>query len=80
MKENIVPGCMKQYIRHEALICEVCMVIRALVLDDDIRVEFGKAHDHAKLLADLYLTDLIQLLSGFIEIINNPKTMMLSRG
>ncbi|GLV43421.1 uncharacterized protein CBL_03963 [Carabus blaptoides fortunei] len=29
----------------------VCAVLRALVLDDDVRVEFGKAHEHARIIA-----------------------------
>lgn len=30
---------------------DACAVIRALVLDDDIRQEYGKAHEHATIIA-----------------------------
>ena len=30
---------------------DACAVIRALVLDDDIRQEYGKAHEHATVIA-----------------------------
>lgn len=43
---------------------DVCTVFRCLVLDDDIRVEFGHAHEHGKLLANAVLIDLTKLLSG----------------
>lgn len=44
----------------------VCMTMRALVLDDDIRVPYGKAHEHARLLACDYggLRTITQLLGG----------------
>lgn len=31
-----------------AIAIEVARFVRALILDDDIRVPFGKAHEHAK--------------------------------
>lgn len=40
------------------------MVFRYLILDDDVRVQFGKAHDHAKLIAVEVLVDLTQLLES----------------
>lgn len=43
---------------------ETCAVFRNLILDDDIRVEFSKAHDHARAIAAEILTDLTQLLNG----------------
>uniref|UniRef100_A0A336LQR2 CSON009516 protein n=1 Tax=Culicoides sonorensis TaxID=179676 RepID=A0A336LQR2_CULSO len=46
-----------------ALVKDVCAVFRYLILDDDVRVEFGKAHDHARLIATETLTDLTELLS-----------------
>lgn len=46
------------------LIKQVCLVFRCLILDDDVRVEFGKAHDHAKLIAVELLTDLTPLLNS----------------
>jgi len=29
---------------------EACGVLRSLTLDDDVRVQFGKAHEHTKLI------------------------------
>lgn len=46
------------------LLREVCCVFRYLVLDDDIRVEFGKAHEHARLIAAETLEDLTKLLDS----------------
>lgn len=44
---------------------EVLAVCRALVLDDDIRVEFGKAHEHARIIASEILCPLTQLMTRF---------------
>ncbi|XP_008554566.1 armadillo repeat-containing protein 6 homolog [Microplitis demolitor] len=44
---------------------DICNVIRALVLDDDLRLEFGKAHEHASLLARASIGILTNLLSEF---------------
>lgn len=46
------------------LLRDVLGVLRALVLDDDVRVEFGRAHDHAKAIASDTLTQIISLLSS----------------
>lgn len=43
---------------------DACGAIRALVLDDDLRHEFGKAHEHAALLARELLVSLTGLLSS----------------
>ena len=32
------------------IVKEVCQLFRVLTLDDDPRVPFGKAHDHAKMI------------------------------
>lgn len=42
---------------------ETCAVFRHLILDDDIRVEFSKAHDHARTIAAEVLTELTELLT-----------------
>nr|CAH7719280.1 unnamed protein product [Callosobruchus chinensis] len=44
---------------------EVLSVCRALVLDDDVRVEFGKAHEHARVIASETLCALTGLLTRF---------------
>ncbi|XP_023017098.2 armadillo repeat-containing protein 6 homolog [Leptinotarsa decemlineata] len=44
---------------------EVLAVCRALVLDDDVRVEFGNAHEHARIIASETLCCLVGLLVRF---------------
>lgn len=51
------------------VIKNICICFRFLILDDDIRVEFGKAHDHARLIAQGCLVQLTQLMTAFK---NNP--------
>ncbi|KAK0168565.1 hypothetical protein PV327_002350 [Microctonus hyperodae] len=46
---------------------DACGVIRALVLDDDLRHEFGKAHEHASHIARACLSVATGLLSKFKE-------------
>lgn len=41
-------------------------MIRKFTLDDDIRVEFGRAHEHARELGVLVLEPLMELLKGII--------------
>lgn len=41
---------------------ETCAVFRHLILDDDVRIEFSKAHEHARNIAGDVLIDLTQLL------------------
>lgn len=48
-----------QLLRH------VCGVLRSLVLDDDVRHEFGKAHEHARIIAGNTLKTIIQLLQKY---------------
>ncbi|KAK9872349.1 hypothetical protein WA026_017808 [Henosepilachna vigintioctopunctata] len=43
----------------------ILALFRALVLDDDVRVEFGKAHEHARGIASETLPHLTNLLSRF---------------
>lgn len=44
---------------------DACAVIRALVLDDDIRHEYGKAHEHANLIAKSALNVITSLIPRF---------------
>lgn len=53
------------------LIREVLAVLRYLVLDDDIRVEFGCAHEHARRIASEYIVDLTKLLGEY----NDPNIL-----
>ncbi|XP_055315485.1 armadillo repeat-containing protein 6 homolog [Sitodiplosis mosellana] len=41
---------------------ETCSLLRNLILDDDIRIEFSKAHDHARAIAAEFLVELSHLL------------------
>lgn len=43
---------------------DACSVIRALVLDDDIRHEYGKAHEHATIMAKSALDVITGLLKS----------------
>lgn len=46
------------------LLSETLQVIRKLTLDDDIRHEFGKAHEHARELGAMMIEPLKNLLKG----------------
>lgn len=46
---------------------ETCAVFRSLILDDDVRVEFSKAHEHARAIAVEVLITLTKLLEGNCE-------------
>ncbi|XP_014209570.1 armadillo repeat-containing protein 6 homolog [Copidosoma floridanum] len=48
-----------------AVVKEVCVVLRALTLDDDLRHDFGKAHEHATAIARQTLQTLTALLSTY---------------
>ena len=41
---------LKTHQSDAAIVKEVCQMFRTLTLDDDPRVPFGKAHDHAKMI------------------------------
>ncbi|XP_045540199.1 armadillo repeat-containing protein 6 homolog [Papilio machaon] len=49
---------------NEQLITECLQVIRKLTLDDDVRVEFGRAHEHARELGAELLDTLTRLLEN----------------
>lgn len=42
-------------------------MFRHLILDDDVRIEFSKAHEHARTIAAEVLIDLTQLLPGLLS-------------
>lgn len=48
--ENLM-RLIKKHKRNELVLCQVCQLIRCLLLDDDLRVEYGKSHEHAKFIA-----------------------------
>ncbi|XP_030748210.1 armadillo repeat-containing protein 6 homolog [Sitophilus oryzae] len=61
---DILKEYLKEHVPTE-LIREALSVCRALVLDDDVRVEFGRAHEHARVIASETLCSLMDLLSKF---------------
>ncbi|KAL1513146.1 hypothetical protein ABEB36_002601 [Hypothenemus hampei] len=61
---DIIKGFLTENTPNE-VIREALSVSRALVLDDDIRVEFGKAHEHARVIASETLCAIMSLLSKF---------------
>ncbi|KAJ8932460.1 hypothetical protein NQ314_014642 [Rhamnusium bicolor] len=57
---------LKEFLNEStAILRETLAVCRALALDDDVRVEFGKAHEHSKIIANETLSTIIRLLSRF---------------
>lgn len=58
---------LKPHLDDEAstpLLRDVLGVLRGLILDDDVRVEFGKAHEHAKAIAGDTLLTITSLLKS----------------
>ncbi|KAF7279813.1 hypothetical protein GWI33_006735 [Rhynchophorus ferrugineus] len=70
---------LKEHIPME-VIREALSVCRALVLDDDVRVEFGRAHEHARVIASETLCLLMSLLNKFRgeEQLNNDILLTLT--
>ncbi|KAM7345360.1 armadillo repeat-containing protein 6 homolog [Cochliomyia hominivorax] len=66
MSANIIEH-LKPFVRKEKskVLRDVLTLFRYLVLDDDIRVEFGCAHEHARQLATEFIVDLTNLLAEF---------------
>ncbi|KAJ8925485.1 hypothetical protein NQ315_009323 [Exocentrus adspersus] len=54
------------------LLREVMAVCRALVLDDDVRVEFGKSHEHARVIA----SECLCLLTGLFSRLKDDETLL----
>ncbi|XP_034478204.1 armadillo repeat-containing protein 6 homolog [Drosophila innubila] len=50
------------------MVREATAVLRYLVLDDDIRVEFGCAHEHARQIANELLLQLVELLPEYTDV------------
>lgn len=67
-RQNIVGADIINYlkplvgIKNDVIVRDLCACFRYLILDDDIRVEFGKAHEHARIIASCVLLELTQLL------------------
>ena len=55
VQNNLIPVLMEALLANREVaevIKEVCMGLRVLTFDDDVRAPFGKAHDHAKLIVE----------------------------
>ena len=67
INEDLLVKHMKPLLNRDEpeIVRAICTCFRYLILDDDIRVEFGKAHDHARLIATECLGELTQLMSKF---------------
>jgi len=71
---HIIPataGLLTTHHSHRELVQAACAVFSALTLDDDVRVQFGKSHEHAKAIVfeGNALDMLLQLASGRVLII-----------
>lgn len=62
---------------NDSVLCETCQLVRSLLLDDDMRVEFGKSHEHAKFIAS-ELNGLDVLLKIGLENVMNLNEETLS--
>lgn len=54
VENGLCENLMKMFTYHNKsnqIICDTCLLIRSLLLDDDLRVEFGHSHEHAKFIA-----------------------------
>lgn len=54
VENGLCENLMKLFTKHkenDSILCDACQLIRSLLLDDDFRVEFGHAHEHAKYIA-----------------------------
>ncbi|XP_030386931.1 armadillo repeat-containing protein 6 homolog [Scaptodrosophila lebanonensis] len=69
MKTNAVQLMKPMLCKDNArLVRELTAVFRFLVLDDDIRVEFGCAHEHARQIAGEVLLQLVDMLSTYNDV------------
>lgn len=70
-RQNIINADIIQYLKpfvakeKKKALKEMLAVCRYLVLDDDIRVEFGCAHEHARQLAAEFIIEFTNLLAEF---------------
>jgi len=66
----VTAGLLTAHRSHREVVRAACAVFSALTLDDDIRVPFGKSHEHAKaiVIEGNALDMLLQLASGTVFI------------
>lgn len=65
----LLTGAIARHSHHADVVREACGALRVMTFDDDIRVPFGHAHDHAKLIVQenrglKVLIDAAKALSG----------------
>lgn len=48
---ELLLSLFQKYKKFNLILIEICQLIRNLLLDDDMRVEFGHSHEHAKYIA-----------------------------
>lgn len=56
VENGLCENLMQLFSKHKEndhILCDACQLIRSLLLDDDMRVEFGHAHEHAKYIAPI---------------------------
>ncbi|PIK39067.1 putative armadillo repeat-containing protein 6-like [Apostichopus japonicus] len=49
---GLLIGLLGKHKKNGSLVKETCATLRGLIIDDDIRVPFGKGHDHAKAIVE----------------------------
>lgn len=64
------------------VVVQACGVLRAFTLDDDMRIEFGKAHEHAKLIVTEHsgLKVLADLLHEHVESVHASGEILVTLG
>lgn len=65
----LLTGAIARHGRHTDVVREACGALRIMTFDDDIRVPFGHAHDHAKMIVqeNQGLKVLIDAAKGFLD-------------
>ncbi|XP_021561991.1 armadillo repeat-containing protein 6 isoform X2 [Carlito syrichta] len=72
VKAGVLPlltSAITRHGRHASVVREACWALRVITFDDDIRVPFGHAHDHAKMivLENRGLKVLIEAIKAFLD-------------
>lgn len=57
---------------------ETCSLFRHLILDDDVRIEFSKAHEHARTISADCLVDLTRLMPVYMKDTNVLSELLLT--
>ncbi|XP_042575041.1 armadillo repeat-containing protein 6 isoform X2 [Cyprinus carpio] len=53
VKAGVLPlltASITRHIQHPEVVREACVVLRVMTFDDDVRVPFGQAHEHARMI------------------------------